>query len=522
MALLLFFVFLLASATNCASATDLTTFVYKTCSNNQTLQYHTLQSQTTNLTLNILFTKLVSQSSTTNFFQTTITDITGLYQCRSDLSHTKCNTCVRALTNTIQTSCYTARAQLLGCYMWYELDAYHVDYPPVNRLWHEQCGVLSGTESDFDRYKNRLLNELVHSVGNKKGYYAIRGNVFYDPYVNVLGQCEGDLGVDDCVNCVKTAVDFAQADCGSAFNGDVYLHKCYISYSDGGYHVGGNAGGLMALLVATIAERSKFGAHSTSIMADPGGRNRWSLQEEIAKVFKTSLERTFNPREAVSCSISTCTNDDVNCTFGNSSSVLHIRPELRDTSFRGPKHAGVAVKDNIMASEYKDMMERCVVCGPGFVKFQLCREWIAKNIHKMLRVGIYTWAPKLSVKKAIINSLSPPAMLDDAHMGHLRSTCVGEMLARMLEYSGVVVRRKSIHDGDHLDIEGKSSYDLYISETLDLLRGSGLTIVSEGDETVFIEGRKLPLVYLTALRHALDVDKADWIVHVTDVGKRVY
>lgn len=33
-----------------------------------------------------------------------------------------------------------------------------------------------------------------------------------------------------------------------------------------------------------------------------------------------------------------------------------------------------------MASEYKDMMERCVVCGPGFVKFKLCVKWIAKVI----------------------------------------------------------------------------------------------------------------------------------------------
>ncbi|GKD34099.1 hypothetical protein Tco_1249608, partial [Tanacetum coccineum] len=107
-------------------------------------------------------------------------------------------------------------------------------------------------------------------------------------------------------------------------------------------------------------ERSKFGAHSTSIMADLDmERNRWSLQEEIAKVFNTSLERTFNPREALSCSISTCTKEDGGDYL--CSSVLHIWPELRDTSYRGPKHTGVAVKDNIMASEYKDMMERCVL-----------------------------------------------------------------------------------------------------------------------------------------------------------------
>ncbi|GJV29908.1 anticodon-binding aminoacyl-tRNA synthetase, class 1a, partial [Tanacetum coccineum] len=145
---------------------------------------------------------------------------------------------------------------------------------------------------------------------------------------------------------------------------------------------------------------------------------------------------------------------------GNSSSVMHLWPDIKKSQkYEGPKHAGV-------------------------------------SIHKKLT--------------------------DEMHMGHLRSTFIGETLARMLEYSGVVVLQKIIHDADHLDIEGKCSYDLYISETLNLLRGKGLTIVSEGDEAVFIEGRKLPLVYLTALRHALYVEKADWIIHVTDVGQRDY
>ncbi|GJZ79714.1 retrovirus-related pol polyprotein from transposon TNT 1-94 [Tanacetum coccineum] len=117
-------------------------------------------------------------------------------------------------------------------------------------LLHEECGVRAGTGTDFDRRKNRALKELVDHVGNKKGYYATR--TFYYPQVNVLGQCEGDLGVDDCVNCVKTAIDFDQADCGSAFNGDVYLQKCYISYSDGGDNNGGNTGGLVALVVAAV------------------------------------------------------------------------------------------------------------------------------------------------------------------------------------------------------------------------------------------------------------------------------
>ncbi|PWA86837.1 Aminoacyl-tRNA synthetase, class 1a, anticodon-binding [Artemisia annua] len=269
-----------------------------------------------------------------------------------------------------------------------------------------------------------------------------------------------------------------------------------------------------------LTERRKIGTHSTSTMVDPDERNRWSLQEEIAKVFNTSLERTFNPRKAVSCSISTCTKEDGGDYL--CSSVMHIWPEIKEShKYKGPKHAGVVLKDMIMGSDYRDMMERCVVCGPGFVKFKLCTKWIAKSIHKMLTDGIDSWAPKVSVKKSVVYFLSQN-ITEEMHMGHFRSTLIGEALARMLEYSGVVVLRKRIHDEDHLDIEGKSSYDLYISETLDLLRGKGLTIVSEGDGAVFIEGRKLPLVYLTTLRHALDVEKADSIVHVTDVGKRDY
>ncbi|GJX46560.1 RNA-directed DNA polymerase, eukaryota, reverse transcriptase zinc-binding domain protein [Tanacetum coccineum] len=141
--------------------------------------------------------------------------------------------------------------------MWYAVDFYHVDYPPLNGLWHEECGVRAGTGTYFDRYKNYALKELVDHVGNKKGYYAKR--TIYYPEVNVLGQCEGDLGVDDCVHCVKTAVDFAQADCALLlmvmfiFRSVILVILFDVSDMldvDGGDDMGGNAGGLMALLVA--------------------------------------------------------------------------------------------------------------------------------------------------------------------------------------------------------------------------------------------------------------------------------
>lgn len=64
----------------------------------------------------------------------------------------------------------------------------------------------------------------------------------------------------------------------------------------------------------------------------------------------------------------------------------------------------------------------------------------------MLTDGIDTWAPKLPVKRAIVD-FSSPNIAKEMHVGHLRSTIIGDTLARMLEYSKVDVLRRN-HVGD--------------------------------------------------------------------------
>ncbi|GKG11407.1 hypothetical protein Tco_0342807 [Tanacetum coccineum] len=66
-------------------------------------------------------------------------------------------------------------------------------------------------------------------------------------------------------------------------------------------------------------------------------------------------------------------------TFGNSTSVLNIWPEIRSRSdIDGPKRAGLAIKDAIDDLPQAGMLERCVVGGPGFLKFKLSKTWIAE------------------------------------------------------------------------------------------------------------------------------------------------
>ncbi|MFS7965923.1 putative arginine--tRNA ligase [Helianthus anomalus] len=54
-----------------------------------------------------------------------------------------------------------------------------------------------------------------------------------------------------------------------------------------------------------------------------------------------------------------------------------------------------------------DMIESCSIAGPGFINVKLSTQWIAKRIQNMLTDGIGTWAPRLSVKRAIVDFSSP-------------------------------------------------------------------------------------------------------------------
>ncbi|KAI7990989.1 hypothetical protein LOK49_LG12G01006 [Camellia lanceoleosa] len=65
---------------------------------------------------------------------------------------------------------------------------------------------------------------------------------------------------------------------------------------------------------------------------------------------------------------------------------------------------------------------------------------------EMLINGIETWLPKLTVKRAVVD-FSSPNIAKEMHVGHLRSTIIGDTLARMLEFSNVEVLRR-YHVGD--------------------------------------------------------------------------
>lgn len=170
--------------------------------------------------------------------------------------------------------------------------------------------------------------------------------------------------------------------------------------------------------------------------------NIGSLKQQLAKLFESALKVTVPDEPDVEPLIAPC-----NPRFGdyqcNNAMSLWTKIKDKGTTFRGPQPVGQAIMQNLPTS---NMVESCTIAGPGFVNIKLSREWIAERIQQMLVKGIDTWAPKLPVKRAVVD-FSSPNIAKEMHVGHLRSTIIGDTLARMLEFSNVDVLRRN-HVGD--------------------------------------------------------------------------
>jgi arginyl-tRNA synthetase len=114
------------------------------------------------------------------------------------------------------------------------------------------------------------------------------------------------------------------------------------------------------------------------------------------------------------------------------------------------KRVGKAPRDiagDIVAHlDVAGITEPPAVSGPGFVNLTLSAQWIADAATALLadpRLG----TPLRSRPQTVIVEYSSPNIAKDMHVGHLRTTIVGDAIARVAEFAGDHVIRDN-HVGD--------------------------------------------------------------------------
>jgi arginyl-tRNA synthetase len=108
-----------------------------------------------------------------------------------------------------------------------------------------------------------------------------------------------------------------------------------------------------------------------------------------------------------------------------------------------PRELAQAICDKLSLDGIAEEIE---IAGPGFINIYLSKIWLAEQLSEVIhdpRLAI----PQKSHSDRVVLDYSSPNLAKEMHVGHLRSTIIGDAIARVLEFSGDKVIRQN-HVGD--------------------------------------------------------------------------
>ncbi|MGD2107850.1 MAG: arginine--tRNA ligase [Phycisphaerae bacterium] len=113
-----------------------------------------------------------------------------------------------------------------------------------------------------------------------------------------------------------------------------------------------------------------------------------------------------------------------------------------------PREVAGAIVEQL---DVDDMAEDVQIAGPGFINLRIKPSYLARSLQQIPpcadllrdRLGI----PEAEKKETVVVDLASPNLAKEMHVGHLRSSVIGDCVARLLEFQGHTVHRES-HVGD--------------------------------------------------------------------------
>lgn len=120
-----------------------------------------------------------------------------------------------------------------------------------------------------------------------------------------------------------------------------------------------------------------------------------------------------------------------------------------DYQANGAMAAAKAMKTNprelaqniVNSLDLAGVAEKIEIAGPGFINIHLDKNWLAKQLASEKEIL------DSDSKQTVVIDYSSPNLAKEMHVGHLRSTIIGDAIARALEFRGDNVIRQN-HVGD--------------------------------------------------------------------------
>ncbi len=111
-----------------------------------------------------------------------------------------------------------------------------------------------------------------------------------------------------------------------------------------------------------------------------------------------------------------------------------------------PRDLAQAIANELEQGQGKDWLSEVSVAGPGFINLGLNRAFVESRLRAMFddpRLGM----PEKATPKTVVVDYSSPNLAKEMHIGHLRSTIIGDAICRVLSFVGDRVIRHN-HLGD--------------------------------------------------------------------------
>lgn len=156
--------------------------------------------------------------------------------------------------------------------------------------------------------------------------------------------------------------------------------------------------------------------------------------------------------------------------------VLALAKRLRKNPF---ELAG----EIVAGADLDGVCEKVDVSGPGFINLTLSTQFIASQLFEMMhdeRLGVTTVSSENSVEATgepirVVVDYSGPNVAKEMHVGHLRTTVIGDALCRILSFVGYSVVREN-HIGDW-----GTPFGMLIEHLVDMGEEKGAHELSVGD-----------------------------------------
>jgi len=160
-----------------------------------------------------------------------------------------------------------------------------------------------------------------------------------------------------------------------------------------------------------------------------------TLLEIFRQKVSESIEKAFAGTACGQADVAPCLQEEFGHYQCNSplrlSKILQVPPR--------------AIAEKIVDQLDRSLYSKVEIAGPGFINFTFSPEFLSKQLQAALfdeRLGAFS-----GKKERVLVEFSSPNVAKELHVGHIRSTIIGDSLARLFEFLGHDVLRLN-HIGD--------------------------------------------------------------------------